>query len=305
MLGYSAEELQELTRQDFSHSRDHREEQAHFNRLLSGESDYFRVEKRFVRRDGRIIWGRLTVSMTRSAAGKPQFPLAMIEDITERQRAEEAYLQYAAIVEFSNDAIISTTFDGVIFSWNPAAERVYGYSMNEANGRPISMITPPDREEETMDILERLKLGERIDNFETTRLRKDGLLIHVSITTSPIQEVSGKIIGVSSISRDITERKQAEAALRESEENYRKLVELSPDGILIQCEGKYVYLNSAAVEIFGARTPGQIIGKPILEVVHPDFHEVVKENARLLTGRPGRFLARGETHPRGRFGGGR
>ncbi len=284
MLGYSAGELRMLTRQDFTHTRDHQEDQAHYQRLLSGASDYYQVEKRFVRKDGRIIWGRLTVSMVRDAAGKAQFPLVMIEDITERQRAEEAHLQNAAIVEFSNDAIISKTFDGVIFSWNPAAERVYGFTEQEANGRSVSIIIPPDREKEFERILERIKQGEHIDNFETTRIRKDGSLIFVSVTTSPIKDVAGKIIGASSISRDITGRKQAEAALRESEENYRKLVELSPDGILIQCEGKYVYLNSAAVEIFGARTPGQVIGKAILDVIHPDYHETVREHVKLLEG---------------------
>ena len=282
MLGYSAEELQEITRQDFTHARDHQEDQAHFNKLLAGESDYYQVEKRFVRRDGRIIWGRLTVSLVRDAAGQPQFSLAMIEDITERQRAEEMHLQYAAIVESSNDAIISTTFDGVIFSWNPAAERLYGFTEQEANGRSISITLPPDKEEESTQILEQIKQGERVDNFETTRMRKDGLLIYVSVTTSPIQDVAGKIIGASTISRDITERKQAETALRDSEENYRKLVELSPDGILIECEGKYVYLNSAAVEIFGARTQGQIIGKAPQDVVHPDFHEALREHLQEL-----------------------
>jgi two-component system cell cycle sensor histidine kinase/response regulator CckA len=282
MLGYGAEELLQITRQDFTHSRDHQEDQNQFNRLLSGDSDYYQVEKRFVRKDGRIIWGRLTVSMLRDAEGKGQFSLAMIEDITERQIAEEAHLQYAAIIEYSNDAIVSQTFDGIIFSWNPAAERVYGYTVNEANGRSLSMVIPPDKEDEYSKILERIKRGERIDNFETTRVTKNGALIHVSVTTSPIKDVSGKIVAASSISRDITERKRAEAALRESEENYRKLVELSPDGILIQSEGKYVYLNSAAVEILGAKTTGQIIGKAVLDVIHPDCHEIVSGHAALL-----------------------
>ncbi len=283
MLGYTGLELQALTRQDFTHTRDHQEDRAHYDELLSGRSEYFQVEKRFVRRDGRILWGRLTVSMVREAGGKPQFALVMIEDITERQRVEEAHLQNAAIVEFSNDAIISKTFDGVIFSWNPAAERVYGYTAQEANGRSVSIIVPPDREKEFERILERIKQGEHIDNFETTRMRKDGSIIYVSMTTSPIKDVAGRIIGASSISRDITGRKQAEAALRESEENYRKLVELSPDGILIQCEGKYVYLNSAAVAIAGARTPGQILGKAVLDLIHPDYHDLVREHIRLLS----------------------
>ncbi len=217
MLGYTAEELQAITRRDFTHAHDHKEDQAHYKRLLTGESDYYQVEKRFVRKDGRIIWGRLTVSMVRDAAGRPQFPLAMIEDITERQRAEEAHLQHASIVEYSNDAIISTTFDGIIFNWNPAAERVYGHTAREANGRSISLIIPPDKEEEFTQILERIKRGERIDNFETVRVRKDGSLIHVSVTTSPIKDASGKVMGASSISRDITSRKQAEEALRKSE----------------------------------------------------------------------------------------
>jgi PAS domain S-box-containing protein len=282
MLGYSAEELLEITRQDFTHGRDHREDQLHYQRLLAGESDYYQVEKRFVRKDGRIIWGRLTVSMARDAAGKPQFTLAMIEDITERQRSEEFYMQFASIVEFSNDAIISTTFDGIIFSWNPAAERVYGYTANEANGRSLSSIIPPDKEEEWEQILQRIKQGERVDNFETTRVRKDGQVIHVSVTTSAIQDVAGRIIGASSISRDITGRKQAEAALRESEENYRKLVELSPDGILIQSEGKYAFVNGAAMQMLGAKAPAELIGRPVLELVHPDYREAAQENLALL-----------------------
>ncbi|WP_160164580.1 PAS domain S-box protein [Pedosphaera parvula] len=283
MLGYTAGELQQITRKDFTHARDHREETQHIKRLISGESDFYQVEKRFVRKDGRIIWGRLTVSMVRDASGQPQFPIAMIEDITERQRAEEALLQYAAIVESSTDAIISTTFDGVIFSWNPAAERLYGYSAAEANGRSISMTLLPEKEEEFFARLEQVRRGERIEAFETTRLRRDQSMVEVSITTSPIKDASGKVIGVSSIARDITERKRAEQALRESEENYRRLVELAPDAILIQADDRYVYLNSAGLELFGTTDPSQIIGKSSFDVTHPDYHEALRQRLAELS----------------------
>ena len=288
MLGYGAVELAQITRRDFTHTQDHKEETAHFKRLLAGSSDHYQVEKRFVRRDGRIFWGRLTVSMVRDPAGHAQFPVAMIEDITERQRAEEAHQQHAAIVESSNDAIISSTFDGIIFSWNPAAERLCGYSPSEANGRPVSIYVPPEQEEELQRALDKIRRGERVENFETVRRRKEGLLIHVSVTLSAIKDLAGRVIGVSSMSRDITERKRAEEALRESEANYRKLVELSPDAIFIHCDGRHVYFNSAGFKLFGVSHPDQIIGKPVLDFVHPDFHETVKERiAELTSGRQG------------------
>ncbi len=283
MLGYNAEELQLITRRDFTHARDHKEETEHFRRLLEGNLTFYQAEKRFVRKDGRIIWGKLTVALARDNEGQPQFPIAMIEDITERQRAEEALQQYAGIVDSSNDAIISQTFDGIIFSWNPGAERLYGYTAREANGHPVSIIVPQEKEEELTSLLARLRRGERVDNFETTRLRKDGRVIDVSITTSPIKDAVGRTIGVSSISRDITERKRAEQALRESEENYRRLVELAPDAILIQSEGRYVYINGAGLKLFGATNPEQIIGRPVMEFVHPDYRDAHQELLRQLS----------------------
>ncbi len=278
MLGYDAGELRQINRRDFTHSRDHREEQEQFGRLLSGKADRYQVEKRFVRKDGRIIWGRLTVSMARDAAGQPHFALAMVEDITERQRAEEAFLQYAAIIESSHDAIISQTFDGIIFSWNPTAERVYGYTANEANGRSISIITPPEKEQESAQILERIKRGERIDNFETIRTRKDGSRIHVSVTISPIQDVSGKNIGASSISRDITERKQAEEALRQSEASLARAQRIAHLGSWeLDLKTDVLTWSEETCRIFGL-TPDQIqaTSPSFYQRVHPDDRELLR-----------------------------
>src|SRR5262249_27523616 len=134
----------------------------------------------------------------------------------------EVRARLAAIVESSEDAIVSKTLQGVIQSWNVAAERLFGYSAEEAVGRSITLIIPPDRLDEERSILERLCRGERVEHFETVRVTKAGRLINLSLTISPIRNAAGRVIGASKIARDITEQKRTETALRESEERYRR-----------------------------------------------------------------------------------
>ncbi len=143
-------------------------------------------------------------------------------DITERKRAEEVRARLAAIVESSEDAIISKTLEGVIRSWNAGAERLFGYSHQEAVGQPITLIIPPERRDEERVILERLCRGERVEHFETVRVSKDGRRLDISLTISPICDDVGRVIGASKIARDIGEKKRNENALRESEERYRR-----------------------------------------------------------------------------------
>jgi PAS domain S-box-containing protein len=133
----------------------------------------------------------------------------MLVDVTDRERSEEADKRLAAIVEDCDDAIISKNLRGVINSWNRGAERLFGYSAEEVVGRPVTILIPPDRQDEEPGILERLRRGERIDHYETVRRRKDGSLIDVSLTVSPIKNASGEVIGASKIVRDITELKRA------------------------------------------------------------------------------------------------
>jgi two-component system, chemotaxis family, CheB/CheR fusion protein len=145
------------------------------------------------------------------ASGELIGAVNMLVDITDRKRAEQSAQQLAAVVEFSDDAIITKDLDGVITSWNRGAERLFGYKTEEAVGRPITTILIPlDRLDEEREILGRLRRGERVDHFETVRRCKDGSLLDISLTVSPLKDAAGKIVGASKIARDITERRRAQ-----------------------------------------------------------------------------------------------
>jgi PAS domain S-box-containing protein len=146
-------------------------------------------------------------------------------EVAERKRTEETRERLAAIVDSSDDAIISKTLDGVIVAWNRGAEKLFGYTAEEAIGKPILMLLPPERVEEEAEILAGIGRGQSGEHFETVRVRKDGTKIDVSVTISPIRDGNGTIVGCSKVARDITERKRGEDALRESEERLRLALE--------------------------------------------------------------------------------
>jgi PAS domain S-box-containing protein len=138
-------------------------------------------------------------------------------DVTEQKREEETRSLLAAIVAASDDAIVSKTLDGIILSWNQGAQRLFGYSATEAIGRQADLIIPPELRPEERQILDRIRQGDRVDHFETIRVTKEGRHLDVSLTMSPIRDESGRVIGASKVARDITERKQMDAALREAD----------------------------------------------------------------------------------------
>lgn len=150
----------------------------------------------------------------RNRAGELIGVVLVFRDVTERREAELAALRLAAIVEGSDDAIVSKDLSGIVRSWNPGAERIFGYTEEEMIGTPITILLPPDRLSEEQDILARLQRGEHVDHFETKRRRKDGRLIDVSLTISPICSDGGHVIGASKIARDITELKLARERLK-------------------------------------------------------------------------------------------
>ena len=175
-----------------------------------------------VGKDGRRMEVSLSVSPVRDSAGSIVGALKVLRPIEAERGAARLRAQLAAIVECSDDAIVSKTLDGIIQSWNGGASRIFGYSAEEAVGKPILLIVPPELHAQEQQILRRLGNGERIEHFDTIRLTKDGRRIPISLSVSPLRDARGVIIGAAKIARDISERKRAELALRATEERLRQ-----------------------------------------------------------------------------------
>src|SRR5258707_8707553 len=176
-------------------------------------------EKEYFRKDGSRVPVLIGVASFEEDGNQG---VAFVLDLTERKCAEQAAEQLASIVESSDDAIVSKDLNGIIRTWNRGAERLFGYKAAEVIGRPITILIPPDRLDEEPGILARIRCGEPVDHYETVRRHKDGSLIDISLTVSPTRDATGAIVGASKIARDITERKRAEQALRQSTEALRR-----------------------------------------------------------------------------------
>lgn len=196
-------------------------EQSPMATALKDKKDITDVEIVIERPDGQIRNILLNPKPFINASGNVIGGVNMLIDITERKNIDEKNRHFTAIVQSSDDAIISKTLDGIITSWNTSAERIFGYTSQEMIGTPITRIIPNDRLDEEPKILERLKKGERIDHFETKRITKGGRLLEISLSISPVKNNKGVIIGASKIARDITAQKIAEQRIRESEEMVR------------------------------------------------------------------------------------
>jgi PAS domain S-box-containing protein len=197
----------------------------------------------------------------------------VFRDVTSRRRAEEAQARLAAIVESSQDAIISKTLGGVIQTWNAGAERLFGYTAEEAVGRHITLIIPPERLDEEDMILAKIARGEPIEHYETIRAAKDGRRLHISLTVSPVRDVEGRVIGASKVARDVTERQQAEEALRASELRFRTLTAHAPVGIFTaDPEGNLLFVNECWCEMAGL-SPAEARGQGWARALHRDDRE--------------------------------
>jgi PAS domain S-box-containing protein len=231
---------------------------------LSGPSEFQAVE---IDRGFPVGRRTLVLDARRLAGAGDSLIVLTFHDVTERKLAERTTSLLAAIVDFSDDAVVSEKLDGTITSWNQSAERLFGYKAEEAVGQHITLIVPGERRSEEEDILRRLAEGERVDHFETVRKRKDGTTVAVSLTISPIRDAAGRVIGASKVARDITERRQAERALAEQ----ARLLDLSSDAIFVRDAGNHVtYWNKAATELYGF-TREEALGRVTHELLQTQF----------------------------------
>ena len=236
---------------------------------LSGKGVYHN-EYRQYRSDGTLGWMEAHGRAIFDADGKPLRMFGVCANTTERRNAQDANGLLAAIVASSDDAIVSKTLAGIITSWNAGAERIFGYTAKETIGQHITLIIPRERRAEEDDILARLRRGEKIDHFQTVRRHKDGTLIDVSVTISPVRDSSGRVIGASKVARDITAQKRAEKALRESEQRYQIVTDASPIMIWMSGTDKLCYYFNKGWLDFVGHTLEEEVGNGWAAGVHPD-----------------------------------
>jgi PAS domain S-box-containing protein len=272
MLGVSEEEMLGKHCVEFSPPEDAAKDWAFFEQLRAGSIDHYQIDKRFFRGDGSTVWGRLSISLLKGAT--PPLVVAMVEDITEKKKAEKALFRYAAIVESSDDAIVGLDTNGIITNWNKGAERLFGYSAGEAIGENILFLSHDARDDGKAALIKKVWQGEVVRHHETVRRRKDGTGVDISLTVSPLVDVDGQIVGASGIARDITERKRAEARLRE----YEAVVEVLGDRIMVvDREYRYVLANAAFLNYRGFEKE-QVIGHTVAEIVGKETFEAdIKE----------------------------
>ena len=283
LFGYSADEvIGESVTILIPPERLH-EETMILDRLRRGERiQHFETLRR--RKDGTMVEISLTISPVKDRFGNIIGASKIARDISKTMRTERAANLLAAIVDSSDDAIISKDLDGIITSWNKSAERLFGYTAEEAIGQPVTMLIPTDRLDEEPAILNRLRRGERVDHFETIRRKKDGTLMDISLTISPVRDRHGKVIGASKIARSITERKRWEAALVESEAKFRQLADAMPqivwtarpDGYLDYFNERWYEFTGFARHVFGDESWERILHAENVEECRKGWYDAVR-----------------------------
>jgi len=288
MLGYSPGELKSGAWQQITHPGDLEASRQLAIQFSKGVDTTLELRKRYLHKEGKVVWAQLKISLVKDALGKPSHYITQVEDITQRKRADEAQALLASLVESSHDAIVGINLEGIVMSWNHGATELYGYSSEEMVGKPVTPFIPPDRPLQLPQILEKIRKGENISEYETYRICKDGRRVDVSLSISPIFDDTRQMTGFVSIARDITRRKQTEQALLTSEEKFRQLAENISEvfWIVSAAAPGLLYVSPAYEQVWG-RTCESLYRSPLswAESIHPDdVQKALKTNQRQLRG---------------------
>ncbi len=291
LLGYSERELLTVTFQEITYADDLASDEENVRHLLDGRSSSYRIEKRYVRRDGEIVWAMLNVSLVRGDEGEPLFFVAQIQDITEgklleRRLAENERL-YRLLTEHSADIIARLDRDNVCLYVSPSCERILGYAPEELLGTYAHDYLHPEDAAELRSDAAAPPPGpnERLLVFRARR--KDGAYAWLEASSNVLLDESGVVRETISVLRDITAQKRyleendrlrsrherIEEDLQRSEDNYRSLVDEFPEAIVLARGGQWLYANDAAVKLLGADSKEELLRRSVYEIVHPEFHD--------------------------------
>jgi PAS domain S-box-containing protein len=289
-LGYQEEEFgNDLGEWEIRlHPEDHERVIKGLRAYLANPRPFYEVQYRLKHKDGDYRWMLARAEVLRDVGDCPIRVLGCQLDLSERNRSEEDRGRLAAIVQSSDDAIIGKSLDGIVTSWNEGARRLFGYTAEEMVGQPVARLIPGDRLEEEQDILARLRRGERVEHFETVRQHRDGSLLDVSVSISPIRDASGRIVGASKISRDVGGRKRAQAAVDQAHERLREhamVLELAP--VLVRDMDNRIVLWTRGAEGLYGFSKEEALGRISHELLQTTFPESLEHFDEILrrTGR--------------------
>jgi PAS domain S-box-containing protein len=285
IFGYTEEELLNPDFLDLTHPDDVEHSRQILQDVLSGKGRSSRFSKRYIHKDGHTIYAEVSAALVFGDDGKPSHFIAHILDVTERRRAEEALREseahYRALVETSPIAIAITDLTGNMRMCNLQTARLLGYERPEdLFGKSAFEMFPPDERDRAGENLLKTLTEGSTRNTEYRLVKKDGTLFPAELSAAVLLDDKGNPAEFMALIYDISQRRRADEALRESEEKYRLLSELSPDSISLYQEGRITFANPATARLMGADSPEQLIGKPMLDFVHPDYRQLVIDRSR-------------------------
>ncbi|MEA2154203.1 MAG: hypothetical protein QOE11_343 [Solirubrobacteraceae bacterium] len=293
IVGLDAAALLAHTFQEITHPDDLDADLELLRELIAGECPSYSIEKRYVHSTGRFVWIELHVSLVRDEDGEPVHLVSQIRDISSQKAAEEHLGRYLAVVEFAEDAVVATDLEGRIMTWNRGAERLYGYASDAAMQQSIALLQPADRVGEVDVINGEIAAGRTVERLETRRRRQDGSLVDVQITVSPVRDRAGRVVGASTIARDVTQAVLAERSrtllerdLAKAHDRYAHVLAAATECAIIGTDSKGVVtvFNTGAERMLGYRAR-DLVGHATLEALH-DAGEIAAR-ARALGIGPG------------------